>query len=59
MFLYREREKGADDGDADGEVIHLKLAKHRNGPTGAVELWFKKSQTRFVSYAGERFAGAS
>jgi replicative DNA helicase len=59
MFLYREREKGAEDTDADGEVIHLKLAKHRNGPTGAVELWFKKSQTRFVSYAGERFAGAN
>jgi replicative DNA helicase len=59
MFLYRERDKAADDGDTDGEVIHLKLAKHRNGPTGAVELWFKKSQTRFVSYAGERFAGAN
>jgi len=59
MFLYRERDKAADDGDTDGEVIHLKLAKHRNGPTGSVELWFKKSQTRFVSYAGERFAGAS
>jgi replicative DNA helicase len=59
MFLYRERDKGADDGETDGEVIHLKLAKHRNGPTGSVELWFKKSQTRFVSYAGERFAGAS
>jgi replicative DNA helicase len=40
-------------------VIHLKLAKHRNGPTGSVELWFKKSQTRFVSYAGERYASAS
>ena len=58
MFLYREKDKGGDDGENDGEVIHLKLAKHRNGPTGGVELWFKKSQTRFVSYAGERFAGA-
>ena len=58
MFLYREKDKGGDDGESDGEVIHLKLAKHRNGPTGGVELWFKKSQTRFVSYAGERFAGA-
>jgi replicative DNA helicase len=59
MFLYREKDKGAEDADLDGEVIHLKLAKHRNGPTGSIELWFKKSQTRFVSYAGERFAGAS
>jgi replicative DNA helicase len=59
MFLYREKEKPPDDAVSDGEVIHLKLAKHRNGPTGSIELWFKKSQTRFVSYAGERFAEAS
>jgi len=59
MFLYREKERPADDGESDGEVIHLKLAKHRNGPTGGIQLWFKKSQTRFVSYAGERFAAAS
>ena len=59
MFLYREKERPADDAESDGEVIHLKLAKHRNGPTGGIQLWFKKSQTRFVSYAGERFAAAS
>ena len=40
----------------DGEVVKLKLAKHRNGPTGEIDLWFKKKQTRFVSYAGERYA---
>ena len=27
------------------------LAKHRNGPTGEIQLWFKKRQTRFVGYA--------
>ena len=47
-----------DDSETEGEVIKLKLAKHRNGPTGEVDLWFKKRQTRFVSYAGERFAEA-
>ena len=57
-FLWREKERGADDQDTDGEVINLKLAKHRNGPTGEVQLWFKKRQTRFVSYAGERYAEA-
>src|SRR4051812_37222102 len=56
MFLYRDRDKGGDDADTDGEVIHLKLAKHRNGPTGSIELWFKKRQTRFVSYAADRYA---
>ncbi len=55
LFLWRDKDK-ADDQETDGEVIHLKLAKHRNGPTGKIELWFKKQQTRFVSYAGERYA---
>jgi replicative DNA helicase len=56
VFLWREKERAHEDQDADGEVINLKLAKHRNGPTGEVKLWFKKTQTRFVSYAGERYA---
>ncbi len=58
MFLWREKERGADDQTTEGEVVKLKLAKHRNGPTGEIDLWFKKAQTRFVSYAGERFADA-
>ena len=57
LFLWRERERGAEDGESEGEVINLKLAKHRNGPTGEIKLWFKKRQTRFVSYAdSERYA---
>ena len=47
-----------EDQDADGEIINLKLATHRNGPTGEIKMWFKKSQTRFVNYAGERYAEA-
>ena len=50
------RERSTDDAETDGEVVNLRLAKHRNGPTGEVKLWFRKSQTRFVSYAGERYA---
>ena len=57
MFLWREKERAGEEQESDGEVINLKLAKHRNGPTGEIKLWFKKSQTRFVSYAGERYAG--
>jgi replicative DNA helicase len=56
VFLYREKEKAGEEGDLDGEVINLKLAKHRNGPTGDIQLWFRKSQTRFQSYAGQRYA---
>jgi replicative DNA helicase len=59
IFLWREKERGSEGQDADGEVVKLRLAKHRNGPTGEVDLWFKKSQTRFVSYAGERFAAVA
>ena len=59
LFLWKDKERPQDDGEQDGEVVRLKLAKHRNGPTGEVELWFKKRQTRFVSYAGARYAEAS
>jgi replicative DNA helicase len=58
LFLWREKEKSGEDDISDGEVINLRLAKHRNGPTGEVKLWFKKSQTRFVNYAAERYAEA-
>ena len=56
LFLWRDKERGADDQETDGEVVRLKVSKHRNGPTGEIDLWFKKRQTRFVSYAGERYA---
>ena len=57
IFLWREKDRGTEEADADGEVVKLRLAKHRNGPTGELALWFKKRQTRFISYAdSERFA---
>jgi replicative DNA helicase len=52
VFLWREKERGEDE-DPDGEVINMRLAKHRNGPTGLAKLYFRKRQTRFVSYADE------
>ncbi len=58
VFLYREKEKAGEEADLDGEVINVKLAKHRNGPTGDIQLWFRKSQTRFQAYAGQRYADA-
>jgi replicative DNA helicase len=56
MFLWREKERADEEGgaDEDGEVINLKLAKHRNGPTGDMRLWFKKRQTRFVALEEDR-----
>jgi len=58
VFLYREKDKPGEEEQTDGEVINVKLAKHRNGPTGDIQLWFRKSQTRFQSYAGQRYAEA-
>ena len=58
IFLWREKDKPGEETDTDGEVVNIKLAKHRNGPTGDIQLWFKKSQTRFQSYAGQRYAEA-
>ncbi len=60
MFLWREKERGGEDEDPEGEIINLRLAKHRNGPTGETKLYFRKKQTRFVSYADEaRYANAN
>jgi replicative DNA helicase len=61
MFLWREKERSAngEEEDPEGEVINLRLAKHRNGPTGETKLYFRKRQTRFVSYADEaRYANS-
>lgn len=53
LFLWKKRAEHDDnDQTADGEWVNLKLAKHRNGPTGELQLWFRKSQTRF--YERER-----
>jgi replicative DNA helicase len=56
MFLWREKERGQEDNDTEGETIKLKLAKHRNGPTGVIDLYFHKAQTRFSSAMAERYA---
>ena len=53
MFLYRDdyynREKSEKPGIA--EVI---VAKHRNGPTGSIELMFRKELTRFENLERRR-----
>ena len=42
--------------DAEGEIVNLKLAKHRNGPTGEMQLYFKKRQTRFENVEEDHYA---
>lgn len=47
MFLYRENEE-------DKKAIKLLIAKHRNGPTGEIDLFFRGERTRFYEVEKER-----
>ena len=48
MFLYREDYyKNSDTSPA--HLTELIVAKHRNGPTGKIDLFFKNDCTRFIS----------
>lgn len=48
MFLYRDEYYNKEESEKPniGEVI---IAKHRNGPTGTIELVFKKEFTKFLN----------
>jgi replicative DNA helicase len=47
MFIYREAYY---DPDSDrGNITDLIVAKHRNGPTGRIELYFHPERLRFMS----------
>lgn len=47
MFLYR-------DNDEDKQAMKLLIAKHRNGPTGEIDLFFRGERTRFYEVEKER-----
>jgi replicative DNA helicase len=46
MFIYREAIY--DENTAKGQVTDIRIAKHRNGPTGTVQLYFDPSTARFL-----------
>ena len=41
IFLHRPD-------DQNREHVELLIAKHRNGPTGTIDLYFRAEQTRFL-----------
>ena len=47
MFIYREDYYNPDCSEEEKNIAKVIIAKHRNGPTGEVDLYFKKEQTRF------------
>jgi replicative DNA helicase len=44
LFIYREKEKGE---MAPGNIAEIMIAKHRNGPTGSVKLYFDSQRVTF------------
>ena len=49
MFLYRKDEEIR-------EAVNLKVAKHRNGPLGEVDLYFKGDRIKFYGMESRRVA---
>jgi len=51
-FLYREgyylEQKGESEGNGKSSQTELSIAKHRNGPTGTVSLYFMKKTLEFL-----------
>ena len=59
MFLYRDDyNKTSEQIEApDPSLVELIISKHRNGPTGKVDLLFKKSTSTFLNFAKENKGG--
>lgn len=57
MFLYREEYYNPDT-DKKG-ITEVLIKKHRNGPTGAMELYFNPAQMRFANLERNRVAEVS
>lgn len=49
MFIHRE-DKGSENANAkNGDIAEILIEKHRNGPTGRVELFFDAKRTSFTT----------
>ena len=44
LFIYREKERGA---TTPSNIAEILIAKHRNGPTGSIKLYFDEKRASF------------
>ena len=57
MFIYRPAMYDRDIDPLKKSVAEIHVAKHRNGPTGQVDLIFNENKVRFESKADDRVTG--
>jgi replicative DNA helicase len=57
MFIYRPAMNDRDIDPQKKSAAEIHVAKHRNGPTGQVELIFNENKVRFESKADDRVTG--
>jgi replicative DNA helicase len=53
LFMYRDDYYNPDHSERPG-ITEINISKHRTGPTGKVELGFKKEQLKFVNLERNR-----
>ena len=58
MFIHREDKYGTE-GTERKNIVEILIEKHRNGPTGMVELYFDDKKTSFVSVEKSEFGDFS
>jgi replicative DNA helicase len=58
MFIHREDKYGTEQTDRKN-IVEILIEKHRNGPTGMVELYFDDKKTSFVSIEKSEFGDFS
>lgn len=56
MFIYRDDVYNKKSKDEEKNTAEINIAKHRNGPTGTIELTFHKDTTTFRNFTPEEEA---
>lgn len=58
MFIHREDKQQKADSSGRPNIAEILIEKHRNGPTGKIELYFDDKKTTFLNIDKSKFEGA-